>query len=214
MSLRSGGFDASFLQRLVAQSGNQVEEAIGILGWLDVPLPTSALFAWLIALGIVAGVRVVTDDRASLLGAVVVLAVAVPAAWIVEMVQGNDTGTYFQGRYYLPLLVAVPLLLGHRGGAAGAVDGDGVHRDRTARDVEHRVGVIAAVAGLGLGVVAFAAALRRFGVGIEGSLLPWRWDTYPTVLPPIVTLILAVVASVGLGRAVVGPDGWSMPARR
>ena len=72
------------------------------------------------------------------------------------------------------------------------------------QDVEHRVGLIAAVAGLGLGVVAFAAALRRFGVGIEGSMLPWRWDTYPTVVPPTISLTLAVVASVGLGRAVIG----------
>ena len=37
---------------------------------------------------------------------------AVATSWLFELFQGNTTGTYWQGRYSLPLLVGVPLLLG------------------------------------------------------------------------------------------------------
>ena len=46
--------------------------------------------------------------------------------------------------------------------------------------------------------VALAAAMRRWGVGIAGSLSPFAWNTYNTPMPPVLILVMHIGASVGL----------------
>ena len=50
-----------------------------------------------------------------------------------------------------------------------------------------------------LNVAAWAVA-RRWGVGIDGSMMPWDWDTIHTPLPPVV--VLAALAALSAGLAV------------
>jgi hypothetical protein len=48
--------------------------------------------------------------------------------------------------------------------------------------------------------MAFAATMRRWGVGTAGSILPWNWDTYGTPVPPWTQLIAHVAVAAGLVR--------------
>jgi len=121
-------------------------------------------------------------------GAAAVITVGVVAAWVFELYQGSPTGTYWQGRYTLPLLAGAPIVLG----AA-----------RLRPEVERRLAVGAGLAALGIANVALWAASRRFGVGLGGSLLPWNWDTYDTPLPVAAVLVVHALATAALAAAVL-----------
>lgn len=184
---RPGGWDGSLAERIVGETGANLVEAIGRLGWLDTPLPWLVIVAWIVLMGVFAGASVF--DRTELVvGAGALLAASVITAWVFELYQGNTSGTYWQGRYSLPLLAGVPIMLG----AARLTP-------RTERTLANAV--IASV--LVLDNVALWAAARRFGVGVEGSLLPWNWDTYDAPLPVIVVLVIHAAATVALGMAVI-----------
>lgn len=177
-----------FLRLVVGETGEDVTEAIGVLGWLDTPVPTSMLFVWFLALGVLAGAALVAGERALLVAAAAIVLTAVAASWTLTMVQTDESVNYWQGRYYLPLLAGVPIVLG---------------RVRLAdRATARRVGTFVGVAGLLVVDVALAAMMRRYGAGIAGSLLPWDWDTYGAPVPPILLLALHVGASIALVRVV------------
>lgn len=203
---RSGGWDADLMKRVIGQSGPNLREAIGVLGWLDTPIPRTALFLWLIALGVVIGIVLATRHSADVVIAATVVVLGVVGAWVLEMSQGNDSGTYWQGRYYLPMLVGVPLILGWSRSIRTATSdvGDTVTsdvddmRERTqVGDTRERVqtGVVVGVAMI-LMTMAFAQSMRRWGVGISGSMLPWDWNTYDTRLPPWVLLVMHIALGV------------------
>jgi hypothetical protein len=125
----------------------------------------------------------------------------VAASWVLEMAQGDPTGTYWQGRYYLPFLVGVPIVLG---------------RTQLPAAVSTRLGDVVVVLTLVVSNVAIAAALRRWAVGIAGTMVPWRWDTYQAPLPPVVLLAVHLAASVGLWRwaRAISPAPAPAPGRR
>jgi hypothetical protein len=107
---------------------------------------------------------------------------------VFELYQGNESGTYWQGRYSLPLLIGVPLLLSADADRAAAVASAFLRRiDRFTS-----IGAL-----LILNVAAWAAA-RRFGVGTLGSYLPWRWDTPIQPVPPLVVLFAHAVITIAL----------------
>lgn len=187
---RPDGWDGELAGRILGQTGANLVEAIGRLGWLDAPLPTPAIVGWTVIVGVLAGASL-ADRTTWFLGAASILGVALVSAWVFELYQGDTTGTYWQGRYSLPLLAGVPIVLG----AA-----------RLRREVERAIGVGVAVGAVAIVNVAIWAAARRFGVGIEGSLLPWRWDTYDAPLPVGATLLVHAVATTGLLVAVMTPS--------
>ena len=190
LSSRSpAGFTSEALRSIVDRTGGDLVEAFGELGWLDTPVPSVALFAWLVALGVLAAPALFVDDRRPIVGAGLVTIVVIVTGWILTMVQQSADGTYWQGRYYLPLLVAVPILLG----AGRRVD---VASDR-------RIGALVASTALGVCTLAFAAAIRRFGVGVSGSYSPLDWDTYGAPVHPAILLAFHAAAAVG---AVVALD--------
>lgn len=181
-----GGLNRGILRNVVGQTGAHLDETIGLLGWLDTPVPASMVLLWMVALGALVGAALMVADWRALGAATATLAIAIYASWVLEMAQGNYSGNYWQGRYYLPLLVGVPLVLG----AAGW---------RTARAVDvDRVGRVVGVLALVVINVAFAAAMRRWGVGIAGPMVPWSWDTYGAPLPPTILLGAHVAGSGGL----------------
>jgi hypothetical protein len=188
---RPGGFDTDLFRRIVGQTGVHLREAIGVLGWLDTFAPAWVYVLWVAAFGLAVGVALaVGAGRAALLaGAVLVVGAVLP--WFLELVQGNDSGTYWQGRYTLPLLVGAPIALAVAARAtlpAAAVD---------------RVAVTLVVAATVVPVVTAWAAVRRWAVGVEGTWAPWRWDTYDAPVPPLVALVVLTLASAALGVAVL-----------
>jgi hypothetical protein len=188
---RPGGFDADLMVLVIGRTGEHLTEAIGVLGWLDTPMPVSATFLWLVGLGVLAAAAVQLPDSRLVGAAVSILVIAVVASWLMEMYSGNTSGTYWQGRYYLPLLAGVPIVLG--GARLPAV---------AERRLAVAVGVIAVV----VVNVALAAAIRRWAVGLGGSLYPWHWHTYRAPVHPGLLIVMHAVASVALlERCVRGP---------
>ncbi|WP_154723479.1 DUF2142 domain-containing protein [Ilumatobacter coccineus] len=182
MSRRSGGFDRAVLRDVIGQTGLNLNEAIGVLGWDDTPIPTSAVYLWLVVLGMLAGAALVLGSRRLLLGAAGIVGVAVLTSWTLTMVQ-NSTPLYWQGRYYLPLLVGVPILLG---------------TIRVDAATGRRLAYVVAGSSMLVVNLALAQTMRRFGVGNAGSLSPTDWNTYDTPVPPVVLLVVHVVFSAAL----------------
>ena len=192
---RPGGWDGPLARAVVEQTGDNLVEAIGVLGWLDTHLPTAAIMIAAASVGALAAASL-TDRPHAVTLALVVVGTAIATSWVFELFQGNQSGRYWQGRYSLPLLAGVPIAL-----ATGARD-----RDRDRR--------IAWVAGGGMLLVVNVAAwagARRWGVGVDGSLLPWRWDTVHTPVEPFVVLVAHAVLSVGLARVLFGAGSAPAP---
>jgi hypothetical protein len=185
LTRRPGGWDSDLATRIVGETGYNLIEAIGRLGWLDVPLPAASIALTCAAIGLLGAASLAVGSAAASWAAGLLVS-SVAASWLFELFQGNTTGTYWQGRYSLPLLVGVPLLLGLARVPALA-----------ASLVAWCVGGSALVV---LNVAAWAAA-RRWGVGNDGSMMPWDWDTIHSPLPPIVVLAALAALSAGLAAA-------------
>jgi hypothetical protein len=85
-------------------------QAIGIFGWLDTPLPTSAERAWFLAIATLACMALVFGtprQRVALIGTFLAAAVATIGVQTLIMAQ---IGYGMQMRYVLAMAVAVPLL--------------------------------------------------------------------------------------------------------
>ncbi|GAB4071661.1 hypothetical protein GCM10028777_40600 [Angustibacter speluncae] len=98
---------------VLLKTGDLVQQAVGVLGWLDTPLPSLYLLAWVAAATWLA-VRAARPrpDRAA--------AVDLPARWVaafavtalvVVVVHSVLTAYGYQGRYVLPVLAAAAVLL-------------------------------------------------------------------------------------------------------
>jgi hypothetical protein len=207
---RPGGFDLDLFRKIVGQTGVHLREAIGVLGWLDTFPPAWVIVLWLVAFGVLVGAALATAAARGALLAAAVLAVGAVLPWFLELVQGNDTGTYWQGRYTLPLLVGAPLALAAAAapstrGGAGEEDGRGLAGDRIlAPAATDRVATVVAAASVVVLDVTAWSAVRRWAVGVEGTWLPWRWDTYDTPLPPILVLVVLAASSAALAAVVAG----------
>jgi len=200
---RPGGIDLELTSRIINDTGRNLYEAIGMLGWLDTPVPLSMVLFYAMMIGLLAGIAVAADAIRDLVVASAVGVVALVASWVLELYSGNTTGTYWQGRYFLPLLVGIPMLL-----------------DLTDQRIRRTHGVAIAVA-VASGIVvnaAFVASARRWGVGTSGSAWPWRWDTYGAAVAPMALAVVHALAWVVLiavtvsGSSVRGVSGGSVSA--
>jgi hypothetical protein len=183
--LRPGGPDTHLASRIFGQTGLNLYEAVGILGWLDAPVPLTMVMLFLIAIGALVTMAVLFGQHRTLLAAGGILMLAIVASWVLEMYSGNTSSTYWQGRYYLGLLMGIPLLLA------------GAPREHEARYPGLNLAAVAvAIGGIATYVMVgtFWATGRRFGVGVNGSLKPWAWDTYGSAFAP---------GDLGLGVTVV-----------
>ena len=184
---RGGGFDGAVFQRTINQTGIDMREAIGVVGWLDTAVPQSMVFVWLIALGLLVAGAIISDTPRAAIGAAAILTTGIWMSWVLTMVQNDDSGTYWQGRYYLPLLAGIPIVL-----TTASID-----RRQAARLGKAAVALSLVVANVGI-----AAAMRRWGVGDQGTLAPWQWDTYATVVAPVALVALHGAGTLLLWRSV------------
>ncbi|MDX6642815.1 MAG: hypothetical protein QOD76_777, partial [Solirubrobacteraceae bacterium] len=187
------GFGLSPLWSSVGAGRRQLDEvmlqAIGRFGYLELGLPALAYVAWaglVVALVLLAAVLGTRAERV-LLGATVLLAVALPVLFYAAVLRNADIP--LQGRHVLPLLVLVPLL-------AGEI----VRRRRDAlRAVSCRVLLAGfAVPAAAVQLVAWYVNAHRSAVGTDG---PWWFLDRAEWSPPAgwgIWLALAVVAAVGL----------------
>jgi hypothetical protein len=87
---------------------------------------------------------------------------------ILEAPRINDLGVFWQGRYDLPLSLAVPLIVATRPGVATAIE-----------SAAGRVATLTAVLWLVGQVAAFLSTYHRFATGFGGPLLPLHPDWQP-----------------------------------
>lgn len=185
IKFRPGGYSPSLTGTVISETGRHLTEAIGVLGWLDAPLPWFAIAGTVVLVGILAGASLAGSSRPAIIAGAV-LSVAVLTSWAFELQEGSTYGRYWQGRYSLPLLVGVPIVLA----------------TSLARSSEPAAGLrLARVAGVGalliMNVAAWSVA-RRWGVGLYGSMMPWRWDTLLTPFPTLLVLAVLAVSSAAL----------------
>jgi hypothetical protein len=90
-----------------------IRESIGDFGWRSVHLPKPMIVLWLLGVALLVGVAAVNAVRRGrmLLGIAATACLAIPIGF--QTLVYAQTGWGPQARYFLPLLVALPLLAGH-----------------------------------------------------------------------------------------------------
>jgi hypothetical protein len=169
--------------------GTMWRQIVGVFGWLDSPSPLLVVVVWcaaLVGLILVAFALGSTRHRVAL-GVTLFVAVVVPP--LIQSTQLKTSQPIWQGRYTLPLAVGIPLVAGW------AVDRTS-HRWRELLRV--RAQWLVAVLALGH-VLAFASALRRYTVGMNGP----TWFFGHEVWEPKVPAGLLVMAFVTMCGALV-----------
>jgi hypothetical protein len=175
------------LERLPDRLG----QTIGRFGWLDTPLPRTALWSWgaaVFALLLVGSWHANWRQRSGI--AVVILAV-VGMPTVSEALRVDEFGFIWQGRYSLPLAIGIPVLSAVALGDARRVDG----RARTGIVV----GTVAIVAYGQL--LAHLGSARRYITGVDAPMLDFL--TASTWQPPVAPGLLLAITCV-----VIAGYGW------
>lgn len=162
----------------VRLTGGYLEQSIGDFGWVDLPAPTWVMLVW--ATGVAALTILALALSAACRRALPTLALAVLAMTVaLEAPKINTVGTYFQGRYILPLLVGFPLL-------ACCFEWRG--RRRLSQRTLVRATVLMGTVLLAGQIAAFGHALDVYG---GGRLSPRFW------VPPGGSVTVQVVFALG-----------------
>jgi hypothetical protein len=172
-----------------------VREMIGVVGWLDVPIPSVTLYGWIAIVFMLLGLGLFMGRRpyVVVLVSLVVLTVAIPVVF--EATNASTLGYVWQGRYGLPLAAGIPLV------AAGAVV-NGYLTDRVHRRVATVVPVILVIAEFAI----FFQALRRYTVGLKGPFIPFGGAWHPpfgTVTISVAFIVILLAFALWL-RLIVG----------
>ncbi len=87
----------------------RLRQSIGEFGWLDTPVPEAVFALWVAAVAFVTALGLSLSARCRrALPVLVIGIVAMPI--ILESPRIDAVGPYWQGRYWLPLLIGIPLL--------------------------------------------------------------------------------------------------------
>src|SRR5262245_4367210 len=180
------------LERSVGSTLDWYREMIGWFGWLDTPAPVLTWLLWTAGIAFFVFVAIAWSRRRLVAVVLAVMAGTVLIPIIIEATPYRAAGTFWQGRYALPLAVGVPVL------AAYALAATERGRDLVTPRFLLTVGIATGVAQF----LAFAQHLRRYTVGYDGELQFWkRAEWLPPILP---TLIL----TVGYAAAVAVFTAW------
>jgi hypothetical protein len=162
------------------------QEMVGRFGWLDTTTPVLTWLPWIGFVVFVVFVAVAWSTRRQLTMLVTLLAATVAVPVVIETTPYRTGGTFWQGRYSMPLAVGIPIV------AAFVLASTARGRELLTARVTWTLGITVCVAQF----LAYAQNLRRYTVGARGPLLYWwhpRW--HPPGIPPLL-LSLAYLALV------------------
>ena len=185
-----------YLRNSIHDLPEQLREFVGVFGWLDTRLPSGVYLAWAAAAALVFTAALATGTRRSrvvLVGGVLgTLAVTIACGILI----GYPINSRAQGRWVLPLVVALPLL-------AGEVVTARASRRRWAHALTLLSGLVAA----GSHFSAIVANGRRYaGPSLNGWAPPFGWGPW---------LVVAGVGAVGIvTAALLAGTGRSCEAER
>ena len=170
-----------------------IQQSVGVLGWLDTPMPQWFYNLWyLIVIGVVVTGFVVASRRGKVaVLAITALSLLVPIVLVTR--QAHQLGIVWQGRDSMPLAVGVPIL------GAGLWT-----RSRHARSLQKNITtvIVALVTLLTLG--SFYLNLRRYSVGRTGTrLFFWHHEAWSPPTGTIVTMVVYGVVTMALGALVI-----------
>jgi hypothetical protein len=176
-----------------------VPEFIGVLSWLDTPLPVFVYIAWWMAIGSLVALALAVGRPADRWRVAGLAGLGMLAPSLAEAAQISKIGFYNQGRYFLPMLVGVPILAAYVISERGL----GLPLDRLTR-------LFAAVL-LPLQVLVLAWGMIRYQNGMPvplaaPSLNPFKGSWHPMV-GSVAPLLLGV-----LSAAVLLAFYWRMTA--
>ena len=167
-------------------TGDRLRQCIGNFGWLDTPAPKGVIIIWaLVLVGILTYGLAVSSRGRRALPLLFLAIVAMPV--IFESPQINTVGPYWQGRYWLPLAVGLPLVascVGARRVSQGA---------RAAISPQLQLAGFLSVGSLLIvaQLTAFLTALHRYETGLGAKAgTPVTW-TPPGGTDLVVCLFLA-----------------------
>ena len=177
---------------LVADHGYQwLREGVGVLGWLDTPMPLTFYQAWYLILGVVLVVAFLRAPRRQWTWLIVLCVASYLIPVLIISHQAKVDGIVWQGRDGMPLAVGAFIL-------AASLWGPRAGGQITRRTV---ASLIIATA-CGLDIFAFYLNLRRYAVGISGPRLFFLhhqgWSPPTGQLPTLVVYCVAVVGLAGL----------------
>ena len=195
-----------FLRPAVQRLPEAASQLVGRFGWLDTALPPPLVLGWGVLLaGLVVAALALGPPRHA--APLLVAAAAVPGLFVVlDAATQWPFGFAVQGRYVLPLAVALPLV------AAEAL------ATATRGRRWGRLGALAAaavvVATAGVHAVAWWVNARRYATGTDGPWLFWRADDYAPLAgwaPWASAAALGVALLVLAGLAALRPDRPTRP---
>ncbi|MEV4755037.1 DUF2142 domain-containing protein [Micromonospora sp. NPDC049559] len=184
-----------------------VSEMVGVLSWLDTPLPVVVHLAWWMSVGALVVLAVLVGrpaDRWRVVG-LAALGMLVPAA--VEALNASQYGFIAQGRYYLPMLVGVPILAAY------------VITARSRFDLTPQLTRLFAVVLVPIQVAVLCYLMVRYQQGLPAkgltpSLNPFAGSWHPalgSVLPVLLALAAAALLIVFHYRITADPTGAAGP---
>ena len=203
--------DASELQtmRLVAEHlFSRIRESVGVLGWLDTPLPTALYLAWYLLVLTLLTVAVVRSTRRQRIALATLIALVVVVPVVVVSRRAHEIGIVWQWRDALPLAVGAVIF------SAGLSTGP-----TTSGVVTRRIGAaIVATVSL-LQIVAFYVNLRRYAVGVNGAHLfflrnrGWSPPTGQLLTLAVYGLVTAAIGALAM-RCLATSSGPLDPVAR
>lgn len=146
--------------KTLADTSSYGRQMVGVLGWFEVSLPDVIYLGWTAAIGFVVVAGLAAGRKRMVIGAVVLMAATVFIPALIQAPFASTFGYIWQGRYLLPLFVAMVLV-------TGFVIDRFVLRPQSSVPL---VAVIASLAGIAQ-IVAFGSAYHLYSVGLNGS---WR----------------------------------------
>jgi hypothetical protein len=166
LSSHATAFDV--LKAALKREGVWTQELVGIFGSHEVLAPLPTYLLWWAAGGVVAMLAILRGSRRDALTVVGLGAVCVLAPIALQFLHARDLGIVWQGRYILPVAMGIPIL-------AAVVLGS-----RPARSTATKWLAPAVFIGLpAASFLAFAEALRRYAVGVDGPIAYLHPDWQP-----------------------------------
>ncbi len=185
---------SAILRESVGKSYRLLHDMIGVFGWNDIPAPALTLVLWLLVLGAVVGLALLFASRRWTLAIGVAIGCTALLPVLLEAIQVRDIGFQWQGRYTLPIAVAVPVLAGF-----------GIS-DRAVLQFSRRRLSFLFLAGLTVAqVAAFWQPLRSYSVGANGPVWFFPQSVWEPPVPGALLLAGYAVALVAFIANVVLP---------
>lgn len=181
--------DKTFIGAITYQwgfMGRRLQEFFGLFGWTDTPSPPFAIMLFAFALGALVMLGLTLGRRRVTIVLLALCAVNIVLPLVLEAMQFNELGLFWQSRYTLPIAIGIPLVA-----AYALTSSQSPHtRQSNAPTGGRRFAIVLGMAMLVAHVMAFSTAIIRYSTGVDKTLNPFVGSWHPVGGAPLVHLML------------------------